>query len=568
MPNERFIEQCAQARGQLLRYMRQDAPAAWTFMMSQGIGFVMPPEFAAMPPAQRAKRLADLEHERIAAGPMFALDTAAVDALLALAPTTAPYLTPEVPPAPSGTILFDVPIGLATDGACPIRMVTWGAAPSGMGFAGMWLSWWSDTHTGARIKFESGRLDEAGYRQQLASPGALLDQESMQHYAPVVGDGLVPGSPTSDRAALIARTALLAIYALGSGVLPWEEFEPPSPARTVLRKAGAKHLGVRVVTSDASTDSAELALRLGESLAEHNARVEKLYTPGSAAASEPEPTRSPEAASFAWIHTMHQTYSRRLEGYERQIEQHYPRAWDQLDLYRRDREAVLPDYAPLPIAAAANLIRADQDGAEMPAYLNRASVMTALDLWRRAGRVVYYVHPDALAEAEVEPLIAMAPADLLERLKPLPGHCVYLATTDADGVPASGMFVHLEYDEVEQRHELRLLMDVDPAAEPSIDTMIPQPVHLTGRNLVQALEATFTTGAARLASLTDGAFPWPESGEGTATREVARKQARSIAHLIDAVLRLMDPATHAVDATELEGAESLDTSRLRIILVR
>jgi hypothetical protein len=163
-------------------------------------------------------------------------------------------------------------------------------------------------------------------------------------------------------------------------------------------------------------------------------------------------------------------------------------------------------------------------------------------------------------------VLAARPRDLLERLKALPGRCVYLATSDADGIACSGFFVHLEHDEGEERDEIRLVLDLDAAARPDLDSVLAQPIHITGTNLAEAVYAAWSTTISRAAAAAPGRIPWPVTGPGTQHRAAAENQAEHLAAMLAATLFLLEPEASVTEDAELPGAEP-DSDVVRLALV-
>lgn len=556
---EQFAQACAEMRVGLLRYMREIAPVAWTHMIQTGVSFLMPPDWRRLPPAQAAKRLAQAEAERIAGGPLYALDAEATASFTALAPSMGIVLTPHELPAECGMLLFDAPLGIATDRSSPIRLVTWGRPPTGTG-EGLWLSWYSDVHAGTRRQLEQGQIDPALARERLAGTGALLDQEVFLPFAPVVASHLAPGTSAVTEASRIQRAALAVLFALANGLVEWEEHQPSSALRTVLRKNGAKQAGVRIV---GEADEAELRERIEA----HNAAEAELAAWDAQTGEEQTPTPG-EGPDVSWIARMRSAYQARLGNYEQQVAAAYPKLRGQLAMFESEFGAEQPEYAPLPIAAAMEVIRVGQGlrGRAIPANSHHAALVTALELWRRAGRTVHYVHPAVAADLDGAAVLAARPRDLLEQLKALPGRCVYLATSDADGVACSGFFVHLEHDENERRDEIRVVLDLDADALPGLDSLLAQPIHITGANLAEAVDATWSTTISRAAAAAPDQVAWPVTGPGTEHRAATARQATHLAPLLAAALFLLEPDAAVTEDADLPGAEP-DSDGVRLALV-
>jgi len=229
---------------------------------------------------------------------------------------------------------------------------------------------------------------------------------------------------------------------------------------------------------------------------------------------------------YTWIPRMRDTFAARLRRYEAQVDQRHPTLIRTLAQTEQQWRQGIPSWCPLPIGAVIN------EGVD-PGY---ASAVTAVHAWRAAGRHIAYVHPSRLP-----PPVTQIP---LDALKQLPVHCLYLATTDADGVPASGLFAWLEYDQREDRTEVRLQLDL-PGTRTVWDTQ-PDPVHVVRGNLRDAVSATVTTAASRMTATLGQ--PMPLVGKGTPADELLDRKADHTGHLLAALAFLANPAAEVIDA--------------------
>ncbi|MDG4795090.1 hypothetical protein [Micromonospora sp. WMMD1082] len=164
----------------------------------------------------------------------------------------------------------------------------------------------------------------------------------------------------------------------------------------------------------------------------------------------------------------------RAAALERQITTTWPGAWQWLDQVRRNPPETWPDWCLLPMGAPAALLASTQRGPHGP-----IAAMSALYAWRYT-RSVYLIEPALLGR-----LLHQVP-DALEGvgdLADLPQWCIYVAEPNAGS--AAGVWMHLEHDVNTGRPELRLLLDVQPAA--GIEGMMPVPVYLDRPSITEAI---------------------------------------------------------------------------------
>jgi hypothetical protein len=226
---------------------------------------------------------------------------------------------------------------------------------------------------------------------------------------------------------------------------------------------------------------------------------------------------------------MLRTYDRRLRRFEQQVEQRYPGILGRIERRLPTIGRLTPevrDWCPLPISEVIALGVPPQT----------ASMVTAVAMWRLAGRQVVYIHPRRLP-----PPIDYVP---VEEQKRLPVRALYMATSDADGVPATGMFVWLEYDAFEQRTEIRL--QLDHAQPPDLFQTVTQPIHVVRGGLREAVSATMTTSFMRASVAFD--IEMPPVGPGTEMDQRLNILTGELAPLMAAVAYLANPNAEVVDA--------------------
>lgn len=167
----------------------------------------------------------------------------------------------------------------------------------------------------------------------------------------------------------------------------------------------------------------------------------------------------------------------------RDLQRDYPLIWDQVADFRARKGGDLgnwPDWCYLPLAAAYAI--ASQGGRLDPSRGAEVGRIGALAAWR-ATKGVYRFDLDLFVNLIETPIAGHLPDELFERL---PEWCVYI---DLQGEWSGylnqklfGFYAHLESDVNDGRRELRLLLD-------TAGGLVPIPLHLTGGNLTEAIEA-------------------------------------------------------------------------------
>ncbi len=167
----------------------------------------------------------------------------------------------------------------------------------------------------------------------------------------------------------------------------------------------------------------------------------------------------------------------------RQIKTKYPLIWEQVADFRARKGSDLPDWPDwcyLPLAAAHAI--ASGGGRIDPRQGIDIGAIGALAAWR-ATKGIYRFDLDLFVNLIETPLTGHLPDELFERL---PEWCIYI---DLQGAWSKfleqrlfGFYAHLESDANSGRRELRLLLDTDQG-------LVPIPLHLTGGNLTEAVEA-------------------------------------------------------------------------------
>jgi len=241
---------------------------------------------------------------------------------------------------------------------------------------------------------------------------------------------------------------------------------------------------------------------------------------------------------YRWIAELRDRYRRHLRRYERQAAHLYPGYWDGLRDAHLRRRGQVPDWCWVPIEDAMAIV--EQHAADsLTTPFHHASSLTALAAWRAGGRRIFYLHESCIPGAPEAP-----PVDALKRM---PEWCCYLAIPA--GEEQHGFFAHMEWDPREQRAELRLLLDLDPRGH--FDTLLAQPIHLTGRTLRDALSATWSTSLTRAHHLTPTLPPPPPIGRGTQFDTMVDQQLAHLGPLVASVAFLGEADAQFTDAAHL-----------------
>ncbi|MGC2997906.1 hypothetical protein ACPF8X_05750 [Streptomyces sp. G35A] len=189
---------------------------------------------------------------------------------------------------------------------------------------------------------------------------------------------------------------------------------------------------------------------------------------------------------------MYRAAASRLEKLERQAERQFPGVFDCLNQARDAAGDTIPTWCWLPVAHVQQVLvdhyphrttrapGATGTGLAVMAA-NDAAKLQAIGAWRAAGRHMINIHDRSLLDLETAG--DRMPADFPQRW-PLYG--LYIASEAPNG--AAGAFLHLEWNQREQRAELRIAPDVTPTA--SLDRIPVQPLHLEGGTVTEAARRT------------------------------------------------------------------------------
>ncbi|MDR3082683.1 MAG: hypothetical protein LBV60_17445 [Streptomyces sp.] len=262
------------------------------------------------------------------------------------------------------------------------------------------------------------------------------------------------------------------------------------------------------------------------------------------------------AQMFQWVPRMYRAAASRLEKLERQAERQFPGVFDRLDEARDAAGDTIPTWCWLPVAHVQQVLAdhyahrisrtpgATDVGLALMAA-GDAARLQAIGAWRAAGRHMVNIHDTAILE--LRKAGDRMPADLPQRW---PLHSLYVVSEAPDG--ARGAFVHLEWDQREQRAELRIAPDVAPTA--ALDRIPVQPLHLEGGTVTEAARRTVLSVQAGL-DTAFGTETLPDISPGSGVDEAAKVIATKNAFWVAAADWLASDRPTAFDAAFLAGAE-------------
>ncbi|MFJ2374521.1 hypothetical protein ACIOZL_17140 [Streptomyces sp. NPDC087769] len=200
--------------------------------------------------------------------------------------------------------------------------------------------------------------------------------------------------------------------------------------------------------------------------------------------------------TLRWLPAMYRAAAARLEKLEREADQRYPGIFERLDAERVAAGAAVPSWCWLPVARVEEVLAhhctSNGTGIEgtfpTPQRSVDAARLASIGAWRAAGR--HMVHPDDDLvpwphEAECDGGDEM-PVDLPGRWPLFGLYVVFLSPNPA--VQAEGGFLHLEWDEREQRAALRIASDTEPVA--GLERLDVQLLHLVGETILEAARRT------------------------------------------------------------------------------
>lgn len=260
---------------------------------------------------------------------------------------------------------------------------------------------------------------------------------------------------------------------------------------------------------------------------------------------------------FRWLPPMYRAGAARLEKMERQAERQFPGVFDHLEAQRTSAGDVVPPWCWLPVARVQQVLAekyahrttrqpgVTRTGLAVLAATDAAR-LAAIGAWRAAGRHMINLHDSVIPT--LEQVGDQMPADLPQRW-PLYG--LYVVSEAPGG--ALGAFLHLEWDEREQRAELRVVPDVTAVA--SVSQLVVQPLHLEGDTVTEAARRTllvFQSGADAL--LEEETIP--DISPGSKLDEMAHLLADKNRFWVAVADWLASDRTAPMDAAHVIGRDS------------
>lgn len=503
-------------------FLRLNAPRTWSWMMQHGVTFVMPPAAEILPDAdQRARYLAEREQRRLEQAELYHCDVAATHQAMAM--PTAPVEAADpgaLAPSPAGFVVWSEPVARTDDGV-PVIAASWGPVEP----QGVWVSWWSDTEVAAQVNGSDAR-------DQLAVMGPLsFDRETW------LRPGVLPSQLTDRRdPEHHFFQALFGTWnAIAHGVVTGSEVTPAARVRKQARRAGLPERVIHTYRS-APTSSPQPSEGTDPSA------VQVSTTDGSpclfAASRDHELPQQ-----VRWIPELYRASFERVTRVEDDLLRRWPGVFSLLDEVREASSQHWPRWCWMPIARVIRVLGELVPDSRVTDRVQDASKVAAVGAWRAAGRPVANLHDTLEAEFSRRSHAGEVtlPRDLPQRW-PVQG----LYVTSESPAGANGVWIHLEYDEEENRTELRVLLD--SATHPDSDSLIAQPLHLTGTTLHAALAATWSTSIMRWSS-----DEVPVTGRGTEFDEQIRKLTRSFGIYVAIADFLASPAAVVEDAAAVVG---------------
>lgn len=163
----------------------------------------------------------------------------------------------------------------------------------------------------------------------------------------------------------------------------------------------------------------------------------------------------------------------------------YSEAWKQVDEFRARRRELgnWPQWCFLPLALAHRIV-ASAKTVQSPNEGHHAAILAALAAWR-VTQGIYRFDPTTFDAIWRTPVSGDIPAEVLFHL---PEWCAYIPTPGQtwQGASLNGFFGHLDYDMINRRTELRLLLDV---SGPAGDQLEPIPIPVGKGGVAAGVEA-------------------------------------------------------------------------------
>ncbi|KIF00911.1 hypothetical protein PL81_38475 [Streptomyces sp. RSD-27] len=263
--------------------------------------------------------------------------------------------------------------------------------------------------------------------------------------------------------------------------------------------------------------------------------------------------------NMRWLPQLYRCTASRLEKLERQAERQFPGIFDRLEALREQHAGQWPAWCWMPIGAVRAVLEHDYSNRitkpsgrttldpRMIASLGSAgdaAKLAAIGAWRSAGRHVVNFHDSMTATFEGQ--ADVLPVGIEERW---PLHGVYI-TFETGPQSSAGLFLHLEWDEQEQRAEFRVMMDSAPVT--SLADLLAQPVFLAGSTVTEALAQTWTATLMRTNSMMGSDEILDISKDGKFDRMV-KEQAAHVGVWVAAAAAICSDDVVVHDAAEALG---------------
>jgi hypothetical protein len=219
----------------------------------------------------------------------------------------------------------------------------------------------------------------------------------------------------------------------------------------------------------------------------------------------------------------------RISSLLKSFEALYPSAWNRAEGMRADRGIALPKWEKWCYLPFAGWIAIASGGCAMDKitihHAAMAAILAALGSWR-VSKGIYRFDETLYREITETHLDGIIPCEVLYRL---PEWCVYIETPGllyADE-PVYGFFAHLEHDQNDGRHELRILLHLEENCQPMI-------LHLGDWTVEHAVRRAVSEGA-RLGGMTVNL-----DGIAGALKPIAEKVVSLVLYLCSANAEILE----------------------------
>lgn len=483
MPAHPLAHMAAALRLETLAFLRSPMGRdLWSGLVDGGYTFVMPAEWSALPRPRQVEGLLAAESKRVADGRTFAMDTGLVEAAHVVGQDQSIPLpfTPDVLPAPSGTLVFsaDTPLLRLRPGVAVVA-VTWGPPMDGFS-PGVHLTWWVPMSAN-----EQGR-GAASSRLPPIVPDFDLHLPFLPFFDTRLSDQEVPSGLIYSAVPL--RTVVAAWYALTADSTMLREERPQAAVTQGLKELKAKNRGVRVATSS-GTDTTR------RSITERAAQKMSEVSGGETFRPSPEFEAVPKRADHgvfdvALDHRLDAGHRRLAHVYreaadhwhrlEAEAGQRYPGIFESLEELRAQNRSRLQPWCWMPSIQVSGWLVTMYD-VPFDQAMRDGRRIAALGAWRSAGR-----HSVLTGLPLQETLSDRVPADLTGAM-PVPG----LGLVIDNGATVHLVLAYL--DEVDGLDAVDAeLVFISNYGEPTrmLENITTLSVFLTGNDLLDAVKVT------------------------------------------------------------------------------